>query len=592
MVRPQLLKGRQPGTSPPVGRRVAVIGGGDAALDAARTARRAGAKEVHILYRRTGALMPARESEVAAARREGVQFHFLTSRCACWETAASGDCWPEKPNWESRRPPAATCPAPVAGSEFTLEADTVIIAVGQTADFRFFGPGLGFDTSSSPAGRRPGEPGHPHSRRLCRRRPDHRAANRGGGLCRRPPGRPGHRLYWPGTAVPGLAAPGRPRHRPGGGYPGRVTSRQPCRTSARQRGEQPRPKWSRASPRPRPGRKRPGARSAPAPSASGTAPFCSTMSGRPATAKDLVQILEERGEAEPVIPYSCHVCGLCETVCPKGLDAGQACLEFRERLVASGKAPLPQHKGMQNYVRWGTHPIFALSRPDPATGEPAGSFSRAAPSPATVPPGQGGLCLFAAAAPRHRHHPQLLRRSQPVAGGAAGAGAGGRRGGRRNGETGGHGNSSPPAPTASTPSRIAPGIKTRSIYEVMAETGLPEGIERGAGGMFNIHDACGARQAPQIHEAVRRLVRPGHGFEEMAHSRERSICCGSGGMAPAVAPALAKQMTDSAWRRPIGPGHLLRRLPGPLGRGPAFAALLELIFNPAWRQTRTQPPPP
>ena len=138
--------------------------------------------------------------------------------------------------------------------------------------------------------------------------------------------------------------------------------------------------------RPRPGTRRTAVWPAPARSASRTAPFSSTMSRQfPYTEKELVRLLEERGETEPLIPYSCHFCGLCQAVCPKDLHAGLACLEFREVLVARGQGPLPPHKGIQNYVKWGTSPTFALSRPDPATGKAAGSFSRAAPWRATPP---------------------------------------------------------------------------------------------------------------------------------------------------------------------------------------------------------------
>ena len=131
-----------------------------------------------------------------------------------------------------------------------------------------------------------------------------------------------------------------------------------------------------------------------------------------------------------VIPYSCHICGLCQAVCPQGLHAGQACLEFRERLVAQGKAPLAPHKGVQNYVRWGTHPTFALSRPDPATGKARRVFF-----PGCALPGHSPHLVKAAYAylrerlPDTGILPQLLRCAQPVAGGTAGAGTGGRRGG-------------------------------------------------------------------------------------------------------------------------------------------------------------------
>jgi NADH-quinone oxidoreductase subunit F len=68
------------GTAPAVaGKRIAVIGGGNAAVDAARTAWRLGAAEVHLVYRRTRADMPAYPEEIEAAREEGVVFHFLAA---------------------------------------------------------------------------------------------------------------------------------------------------------------------------------------------------------------------------------------------------------------------------------------------------------------------------------------------------------------------------------------------------------------------------------------------------------------------------------------------------------------------------------
>ena len=58
-------------------KRVAVVGGGDVAIDAARSAWRLGAREVHVIYRRQRQDMPAHPEEIAAAMAEGIQFHFL-----------------------------------------------------------------------------------------------------------------------------------------------------------------------------------------------------------------------------------------------------------------------------------------------------------------------------------------------------------------------------------------------------------------------------------------------------------------------------------------------------------------------------------
>ena len=131
-----------------MGRRVAVIGGGNAAVDAARSAWRAGAEEVHLLYRRTADLMPALASEVEEARREGVQFHCLTLPVRLLGEDRVRGLVAQKTELGEPGAGGRSCPTPVPGSEFTLEVDTVITAVGQTADFAFFGPGLAFDTAT------------------------------------------------------------------------------------------------------------------------------------------------------------------------------------------------------------------------------------------------------------------------------------------------------------------------------------------------------------------------------------------------------------------------------------------------------------
>ncbi|MEW6263814.1 MAG: NADH-quinone oxidoreductase subunit NuoF [Thermodesulfobacteriota bacterium] len=117
---------------PPVGEKVAVVGGGNSAIDAARSALRLGAKEVTILYRRLREDMPAQEVEIKAAEDEGVKIQYLVApirfigegkrvkklvcqRMSLGEFDASG----------RRRP------LPIAGAEFALEVDQVINAIGQ-----------------------------------------------------------------------------------------------------------------------------------------------------------------------------------------------------------------------------------------------------------------------------------------------------------------------------------------------------------------------------------------------------------------------------------------------------------------------------
>lgn len=113
------------------GKRVCVVGGGNVAMDAARTALRLGA-EVHIVYRRTEAELPARKEEVHHALEEGIVFDMLTNPV---EIIGDDKGWVKSlkcirmelgdPDESGRR-----SPVPVEGSEFELTADTVIMALG------------------------------------------------------------------------------------------------------------------------------------------------------------------------------------------------------------------------------------------------------------------------------------------------------------------------------------------------------------------------------------------------------------------------------------------------------------------------------
>ena len=122
------------GTAPAVaGKRIAVIGGGNAAVDAARTAWRLGAAEVHLVYRRTRADMPAYPEEIEAAREEGVVFHFLAAPVRILPEGAldiQQQVLTEFDAGGRRRP------VPLAGASERLTVDLVIPAVGQEPDKR------------------------------------------------------------------------------------------------------------------------------------------------------------------------------------------------------------------------------------------------------------------------------------------------------------------------------------------------------------------------------------------------------------------------------------------------------------------------
>jgi glutamate synthase (NADPH/NADH) small chain len=116
------------------GRRAAVIGGGNVAMDSVRTAKRLGAEEAVIVYRRSRAEMPARIEEVHHAEEEGVRFHFLTVPTRYFGDGHGRVRAMECLRMELGEPDASgrRKPVPVPGSEFTTEVDLVVCAIGQS----------------------------------------------------------------------------------------------------------------------------------------------------------------------------------------------------------------------------------------------------------------------------------------------------------------------------------------------------------------------------------------------------------------------------------------------------------------------------
>jgi homotetrameric NADPH-dependent glutamate synthase len=116
-----------------VGKKVAVIGGGNAAMDAVRTAKRLGAEDAFIIYRRGEEEMPANKEEIEEAREEGIQFHFLTAPSRILGDASGRVKVLELIRMELGEPDESgrRRPVPIQGSEYGIEIDTVISAIGQ-----------------------------------------------------------------------------------------------------------------------------------------------------------------------------------------------------------------------------------------------------------------------------------------------------------------------------------------------------------------------------------------------------------------------------------------------------------------------------
>ncbi|HTP53545.1 MAG TPA: FAD-dependent oxidoreductase [Thermoplasmata archaeon] len=155
----EFLKETNGGVTVPLGRSIVVVGGGDVAMDAVRTAlRTSDGGEVTLVYRRGREEMPADPEEVEGAEHEGIRFVFQRAPVRVVGTTHVEGLVVQTielgpPDAGGRR-----SPVPVAGSEATIPCDTLVVAVGQKADLRGFGPELDLKVTSQgwPEGKGPG----------------------------------------------------------------------------------------------------------------------------------------------------------------------------------------------------------------------------------------------------------------------------------------------------------------------------------------------------------------------------------------------------------------------------------------------------
>ncbi|MFC1869746.1 FAD-dependent oxidoreductase [Chloroflexota bacterium] len=297
---------------------------------------------------------------------------------------------------------------------------------------------------------------------------------------------------------------------------------------------------------------------------------------------------------KPVIPYSCNLCELCKEVCPEDLCSGDMCLEIREKMVGEGIGPLPPHQFVRRDQEYATSDAFALSIPGSKDGNSEWAFfpgcALSAHSPELVInvyhylreklPGTG-IILRCCGAPTHclGDHPNFKGMVDELEAEVKKMGASGLI--------------LACADCYRTIKRNAPGLKLKSVYEVILEQGLPEGAKAATPGTFSLHDSCTARDEPELMASVRALVQKmGYRIEEMEYSREKTRCCGAGGMIPYVDPKLfsklAKRRADEAPYDLLTFCAACRETFASVGKPSVH--ILELIFNPEWAESLRKPP--
>lgn len=117
------------------GRRIVIVGGGDVAIDSARSAWRLGASEVHVVYRREEADMPAHREEIEAAKEEGIEFHFLCNPMALLGQSTVTGVRLQRQALGEYDSSGRRRPYPIPKSEFDISCDVLVPAIGQYTDF-------------------------------------------------------------------------------------------------------------------------------------------------------------------------------------------------------------------------------------------------------------------------------------------------------------------------------------------------------------------------------------------------------------------------------------------------------------------------
>jgi Fe-S oxidoreductase len=244
--------------------------------------------------------------------------------------------------------------------------------------------------------------------------------------------------------------------------------------------------------------------------------------------------------------YSCNVCGLCATLCPVGLDTGELMLAARREAVREGLAPLPEHRQVQRELRAGLSNTFSLAAAAPGRRHARRLFFTGCELPATSPKQTRllyehllrqdpriGVLMYCCGVPAEilGLEAEAARAQEQIAGAINELGV--------------------EELIVACPqcqeilTERFPQTRVSSVWEVLAETWDP--IQRYDDLQFAVHDPCRSRHNPEVHSAIRTLVRTsGAEVVETDYSHERTRCCGAGGKIDNVDPELFSRIAARA----------------------------------------------
>ncbi|KUO58273.1 MAG: pyridine nucleotide-disulfide oxidoreductase [Gracilibacter sp. BRH_c7a] len=248
---------------------------------------------------------------------------------------------------------------------------------------------------------------------------------------------------------------------------------------------------------------------------------------------------------EPLLAYSCNMCSQCTINCPREFKFAEIFMDIRKELVKSGDGPLPKHKPIKIHQTLGFSAAFNIVQPDLKAGFTKRVFMPGCALPSYNPEAVGGILKY-------------LQEVLP------GTGAVLKCCGKPTKALGQEKDFKERYSQLEaafnqlgvdeiivacqscydTVSTYSPDKKVISLYQVMMEHGIPEAAKgTGKGKKFALHDSCVTRNVSEIHDGVRYIMKEaGFEIEELENSRENTRCCGFGGMIVPANPDLAMRV--------------------------------------------------
>lgn len=292
------------------------------------------------------------------------------------------------------------------------------------------------------------------------------------------------------------------------------------------------------------------------------------------------------------LAYRCNICDLCKRNCAKGLSPGDMFMEIRRAMVEEGLGPLPEHQFVKRDQNFSTSDKFAFVHCDPGAGRcehiffPGCGLSgyspelvidtyehlrRHLPNTGLILGCCGGPTRFLGDEPRFREILSTLIAGVKALGDAELIVA---------------------CPDCyHTFRHCAPDLRIRPLSGILNEQDLPVEAPSGEGQVFSLHDSCKTRWEPEWQDSVRALIRKlGYEVEEVENSRDKTRCCGLGGMVAYADPELAavniKKRADEFGHDILTYCASCREA---LSAHKPALHVLDLIFNPDWRNAKTSP---